>query len=71
MTLIASGLMIIKDFSLPSPDTLLFLAIAGTCSGFGVMFLGMAYSKAATATVAPFEYIRMAWGVFIWSVYLQ
>lgn len=73
LLMIRAGIIscMVSGFDMPNGwDLLLFIA-SGATSCMGMVFMAVAFNTAPAATVAPFHYTQMLWGVglgyFIWS----
>jgi S-adenosylmethionine uptake transporter len=68
-SLSANGLLMLFDFSIPSPRDFILSAVAGLCGGVGHVLL-MASTRAAPANrVAPAQYSQIVWAVVLGALF--
>lgn len=70
--MIAAGsfvLMSLRGFEIPGIAELGILALAGGASAIGNILLARAYLLAPSASVAPFHYVQILWGVVFGAVF--
>ena len=61
--IVLSGVAMLWDWATPNPMALILMLAVGVLSGCGQIFIVRAYSIAPPATISPFQYTQMIWGV--------
>jgi drug/metabolite transporter (DMT)-like permease len=73
MLAIGAGLLSIPGWRLLQPEHLALMVGVGACGAVGQYLITVAFRSAPAATVTPFEYTALVWGVIldvaIWSVW--
>jgi drug/metabolite transporter (DMT)-like permease len=73
MLAIGAGLLSIPGWRLLQPEHLSLMVGVGACGAVGQYLITVAFRSAPAATVTPFEYTALVWGVIldvaIWSVW--
>ncbi len=63
VTALVSLPFLLHDFVIPHPEHLYLFAICGAGVSTGVIGLSLAFQNAPSATVSPFHYTQMLWGI--------
>lgn len=62
---LCSGALFIPDFVFPAAVHLPLIGLMALSSATGMTLIALAFRAAAPATVAPFHYVQMLWGVIL------
>jgi len=67
--LVAFGLLMVRDFRMPDPGTMLALLAAGCFSGFGHQFILTASKLAPASRIGSVQYSQIGWAIFYGIVF--